>query len=617
MLNRDKRPHTEWRIIPQIEPSHDLQQAAKKKRLHPVIVKLLAQRGLRDQKAIEEFLDPRLADLPHPLEMGGMQEAVTLAGQAVLTGMPILIWGDYDVDGTTGTALLVSFFQALGAEATFIIPNRISHGYGLHVDLLRTLAPSNSSQKTLLITVDCGISASTEILAAHKMGFQVIVTDHHQPPEGISAADAILNPKQSTCTFPTEELAGVGVAFYLACGIRQYLRENGFFNTQRREPDVRDYLDLVALGTIADMVPLGKINRILVKWGMSAIEQQKRPGIKAMLEISGLVNNQKNIIGNITSEDIGFLLAPMINAAGRLAEAELAVQLLLSPSMIEAKPLAQKLLDLNNSRKKIGQDVYSRALALPAETTQQKNCLIVKGDFHHGVIGIVASRLVEAFCLPVILFGQERDDQGKIIFRGSGRSVAGINLHTALEKCAGTMIRFGGHAMAAGMSVSEDNFDLFCSLMNKEIGKQTQGIAPAPKLTIDLEAEMEEIFASHDAQQSGQSFGKSLQFLEPFGPGNRKPMFYTKRAQLVETKPIGLEGAHLKMSFKVHGSVQKGIGFGLGKELAKLQQDTHSAIAYSPMANRYRNTLSWEVRVTGIQFQKEQDGRQEDSSNQQ
>ena len=617
MLNIDKKLHAEWRITPQIEPSHDLQQTAKKRNLHPVIVKLLAQRGLHDQKAIEEFLEPRLADLPHPLEMGGMREAVTLAGQAVLSGMPILIWGDYDVDGTTGTALLVSFFQELGIQAASVIPNRISHGYGLHVDLLRTLAPCDSSQKKLLITVDCGISASTEILAAHKMGFQVIVTDHHQPPEEVSAADAILNPKQSACNFPTDELAGVGVAFYLVCGIRQYLREKGFFNDQRREPDVRDYLDLVALGTIADMVPMGKVNRILVKWGILAIEQQKRPGIKAMLEISGLVDSQKNIIGNISSEDIGFLLAPMINAAGRLAEAELAVQLLLSPSVTEAKPLAQKLLDLNNSRKKIGQDVYSRALALPRGATQQKNCLILKGDFHHGVIGIVASRLVETFSLPVILFGQERDDIGKMIFRGSGRSVAGVNLYAALEKCAETMIRFGGHAMAAGMSVSEDNFDLFCSLMNEEIGKQGQDIAPTPRLTIDLEAEIEEIFASHDNKQSGQSFGQSLQLLEPFGPGNRKPMFYTRRAQLVEIKPIGLEGAHLKMSFRANGSLQKGIGFGLGQELANLQQDAHPAIAYSPMANRYRNTLNWEVRVIGIQFQKEQEGQQEYISNQQ
>ncbi len=608
MPNRDRITPSDWEIIPEIEPSHDLQQTAKKENLHPVIVKLMAQRGLHDQHAIDDFLKPKLSDLPRPLEMSGMQEAVVLAGQAVLSGTPILIWGDYDVDGTTGTALLVSFFQELGIKAEYIIPNRISHGYGLHVDLLRTLAPSDSSQKKLLITVDCGISASSEILAAQTMGFQIIVTDHHQPPEGISVADAILNPKQSKCCFPTEELAGVGVAFYLACGIRQHLRERGFFNDQRSEPDVRDYLDLVALGTIADMVPLKRVNRILVKWGMSLIEHHKRPGVKAMLQLTGLADTQNKLIGNISSEDIGFLIAPLINAAGRLAEADLAVQLLLSPDMNQAKPLAQKLMDLNNSRKKIGQDVYSRALEMSTQEPRKNNCLIIKGEFHHGVIGIVASRLVETFSRPVILFGQEQDEQGGMIFKGSGRSVKGINLHAALEKCAETMIRYGGHSMAAGMSVHEEKFAQFSSMINKEIGKQGQSNVPTPRLTVDLEAEMEEVFSSHN-QQTEQSFVKSLQLLEPFGPGNRKPIFYSKNAQLVEIQPIGIEGAHLKMSFKANGSVQKGIGFGLGKELAKLQEDTQPVIAYSPMANRYRNTLSWEVRVAGLHFQNEQDNQ--------
>jgi single-stranded-DNA-specific exonuclease len=604
MLNIDKNLHTEWRITPQVEPSHDLQQTAKKKNLHPVIVKLLAQRGLHDQKAIEEFLEPKLADLPHPLEMGGMKEAAALAGQAVLAGAPILIWGDYDVDGTTGTALLVSFFQELGIHATYIIPNRITHGYGLHIDLLRSLAPGKPEQKALLITVDCGISASEEIIAAQKMGFQVIVTDHHEPPAGGSSADAIVNPKQSSCTFPTEELAGVGVAFYLACGIRQYLREEGFFNEKKREPDVRNLLDLVALGTIADMVPLGKVNRTLVKEGMRMIEQQKRPGIRAMLAIAGLLNSKKNLISAVSSEDIGFALAPMINAAGRLADAALAVQLLLSQDLGEAMPLAQELLALNNSRKKIGQDVYLRAVALRNKKKEKNNCLILNGDFHHGVIGIVASRLVEAFHVPTILFGQEKDRHGNMVFKGSGRSVPGVNLHAALESCAETMIRYGGHAMAAGMSVSGELFDLFCTRINEEIGKQVQDGNPVATLTIDLEAEMDEIFSPG----GGRQFGEQLQLFEPFGPGNRSPVFSAKRARLLEVKPIGADKTHLKVSFQCNGAVQKGVGFGLGSYLSDLFQDNKPAIAYSTMANRYRDILSWEVRVVGIQFQQEQKG---------
>ncbi|MDD3814718.1 MAG: single-stranded-DNA-specific exonuclease RecJ [Desulfocapsaceae bacterium] len=580
-------------------PSVELQQLATRLKLHPVIVKLLAQRGMQEQKKVEEFLQPSLASLPSPLEMGGMKEAVSLAGRAVLAGEPILVWGDYDVDGTTGTALLVSFFRELGGAATYTIPNRITHGYGLHVDLLRSLAPVNPDHKTLLITVDCGISANEEILAAQKMGFRVLVTDHHEVPEGIFAADAILNPKQSACTFPTEELAGVGVAFYLACGIRQYLREKGYFDEGRSEPDVRDLLDLVALGTIADMVPLGKVNRILVKEGMQRIEQQKRAGISAMLEVAGLLNSQKKTISAIGSGDIGFLLAPMINAAGRLAEAALAVQLLLNRDRGQAKELASELLLLNNERKKIGQDVYARAVTLKElQKSYNDKCLILKGDFHHGVIGIVASRLVEKFHLPTIVFGQEKDSQGRMVYKGSGRSVPGINLHAALEGCSETMIRYGGHAMAAGMSVSEELFEQFSRRMNEEINRQIKDIDLVAPLIIDLEAEIDEVFSADCSRQ--------MQLLEPFGPGNRSPVFCTRNPELVETRVIGAEGAHLKISFQTSNAIQKGVGFGFGSYLPELRQNNNPAIAYTPMVNRYRGIHTWEVRVVGIQLPQNQ-----------
>lgn len=602
MLILDKKPaikNSQWRLMPVVAPSPELQQLASKKNLHPVIVKILAGRGLQDQKSIEEFLEPRLADLPHPMQMGGMKEAAALAGEAVLTGTPILIWGDYDVDGTTGTALLISFFRKLGVEAAYTIPNRISHGYGLHLDLLQAFAPAESGQNTLLITVDCGISAQKEILAAREMGFQVLVTDHHEPPQGGSCADAVLNPKQSDCTFPTEELAGVGVAFYLACGIRQYLREKNYFHENLAQPDVRDLLDLVALGTIADMVPLGKVNRTLVKEGMRRIEAQQRPGIAAMLGVSGLVTEQMKLIGNIRSEDIGFLLAPMINAAGRLAEAAVAVQLLLSDNLKTAMPLARELLTLNNSRKVISQEVFTSAIDQQGLDTEKHNCLILKGNYHHGVIGIVASRLVEKYHLPVILFSQENDHLGKRVLKGSGRSIPGINLHTALENCAELMIRYGGHAMAAGMSVAEDAFDQFSARINEEIGKQKKDGEPVT-LTIDLEAEIDEIFSADCRNQ--------LQLLEPFGPGNTSPVFCARKAAIVECKPIGMENAHLKISFHNNGAIQKGIGFGLGSYSSLLDRRKNLAVAYSPMANRYRDTFTWEVRVIGFQHeQKEQE----------
>lgn len=586
-------------VLPLVEPSPDLQRLAVERKLHPVIVKLLAQRGYQKLQDIEAFLEPKLADLPNPLAMKGMKEASEIAGQAVINMTPILIWGDYDVDGTTGTALLVSFFQSLGAEASYIIPNRITHGYGLHHDLLQDLAPGKSGKKKLLITVDCGISANEELVAAREMGYQVIVTDHHEPPDGFCAADAVLNPKQSSCDFPTEELAGVGVAFYLACGIRQHLRETGFFNSERPEPDVRDLLDLVALGTIADMVPLGQVNRILVKEGMRRIERPGRAGIKAMLAAAGLLDGQKRIIGSIGSEDIGFLLAPMINAAGRLADADLAMQLLLCRELDSAMPLAQQLLTLNSTRKSIGHDVYARALAMRPTQGGTDSCYIVKGEFHHGVIGIVASRLVESLGIPVIVFSEENIDKEQLILKGSGRSIPGVNLHSALEQCAEYLIRYGGHAMAAGMTVAAKDFEIFCQKLNKEISKQMYQVDRAKILTIDIEAEFDEIFSKDCSAQ--------LQLLEPFGPENKGPMFAANKTRIIEMKSVGADNRHLKMTFERSGRLAKGIAFNMGPHPDNHSRQASPEIAYSPMANRYQDTLTWEARVKGIRYRQERE----------
>jgi len=593
--NNNPTGRVQWKVLPLIAPSPELQQIAKEKKLHAITVKLLAQRGYHKKKDIEDFLEPKLADLPNPLGMNGMLEAAAIASQAVIEKTPILIWGDYDVDGTTGTALLVTFFRALGIEAQYLIPNRITHGYGLHTDLLRSSTTNENVGKKLLITVDCGISAREEILAAQEMGFQVIVTDHHEPPQGICPAEAILNPKQISCKFPTEELAGVGVAFYLACGIRQSLRELEFFNDKRVEPDVRDLLDLVALGTIADMVPLGTVNRILVKEGMRRIEHLKRTGIRAMLALCGLLDSQKRINGNLRTEDIGFLLAPMINAAGRLADARLAVQLLLSQNIQEAMVLAQKLMDLNSTRKSIGQEVYTQALGLHLKQEGTSKCVILSGEFHHGVIGIVASRLVETLGVPVILFSEEENSHGQIILKGSGRSVPGIDLHAALEECSELLTRYGGHAMAAGLTLNMNELEVFRESMNKEISKQMHALNFTKLLSIDLEAEIDEI--------ATMNCGLQLQLLEPFGPGNSSPVFLATKSTTFDVKNMGAENLHLKLILERNGRKLNGVAFKMGEYLNHLRKEANPMIAYSPMANRFRDKLTWEVKILGIQPQ--------------
>ncbi len=584
-----------WKIGEKRSISPDLDIASGQGKLHPVITQLLAQRGLRKQEEIEAFLTPQLSSLPAPLLMKGMREAVALVDEAIFNGTPIVIWGDYDVDGITGAALLVSFFQDLGVAVSFIIPNRMTHGYGLHLDILQSLATTDEPGKKLLITVDCGISAQQEILAAQKLGFQVIVTDHHQPPVIVQVADAVLNPKQVDCPFPTEELAGVGVAFYLACGIRQHLREKGFFHAQRPEPVVRDLLDLVALGTIADMVDLGQINRALVKVGIEIIEQQKRCGIQALLQMTGFCTSNKKVMAPISSEDIGFVLAPMINAAGRLAEAELAVRLFLSTDEQKALVLARQLSELNDKRKKIGQETYQQAAASIPEAVadKQPHCLIIKGEYHHGVLGIVASKMVEKFHLPVILFGQKRDERGRLILKGSGRSVPGINIHKVLENCSECILRYGGHEMAVGLSLEDDQFEFFVLKMNREIERQKGFEYVEKTLEIDLESNLDDIMSEYFCQQ--------LTLLEPFGPGNRKPVFYTQKAQVSEFKAVGNAGAHLKLTLRENKERHKGIGFGLGSLQQQLRHEKAPIIAYTPMMNRFRDSISWEVRVVGIQ----------------
>jgi single-stranded-DNA-specific exonuclease len=603
MLFRDNetiRTHDKWNMLPFVEPSKELQEVANEHNFHPAIVQLLAQRSIQDRRAVEEFLNPKLADLPDPFLMSGMLEAAQLACQSIINKKSILIWGDYDVDGITGTALLVQFFQELGANVSYVVPSRFKHGYGLNADLLREVVSSREGAGVnLLITVDCGISANKEIATALQMGLKVIVTDHHEPPEEPSLADVVVNPKQVNCGFPTEELAGVGIAFYLACGVRKFLREKGYFKDKKKEPDVRNLLDLVALGTIADMVPLSRVNRILVREGMKRIEQQQRYGMNAMLSVCGILNSENKVTGHISSEDIGFLLAPMVNAAGRLADPALAVQLLLCMDMNSAELLAKQLLELNANRKKICSDVFEACLEITRNEVQKDaNSIVIKGNFHSGVIGIVASRLVETFRIPVLLFSEDVNPEGKIVCKGSGRSVPGIDLHSVLTRCAERILRFGGHEMAAGLTVSGEIYSAFKEKFIQEMDRESANRAIFDGLVIDIEAEMDEILSPRCIEQ--------LRLFEPFGNGNKSPVFSMQKAKVHTVKQTGLNKGHLKLTFQTPGSQNKkkhqGIGFGFGNCMKHLAERENPFIAYCPMVNRFRDNAKWEARVIGIQI---------------
>jgi single-stranded-DNA-specific exonuclease len=352
----------------------------------------------------------------------------------------------------------------------------------------------------------------------------------------------------------------------------------------------------VALCTIADMVPLGRVNRILVKEGMRRIELLSRPGIRAMLSICGLLDGQKRIIGNIRSEDISFLIAPMINAAGRLADAGLAVQLLVNQEYDKAMVLAQRLLGFNTQRKSIGQEVYIQALAMHSKQDESGCCFILSGEFHPGVIGIVASRLVEVLGIPVILFSEELDGRtGEILLKGSGRSVPGVDLHAALEHCSELLIRYGGHAMAAGLTMNRNEFEMFRNKMNKTINNLVHRSDFTKLLHIDMEAEIDEL-ASMDC-------GMQLRLLEPFGPGNASPVFITNNTNVTDVSSMGNGNQHLRLTLEKNGIRWKGVAFKMGSHLSRLRHDASPMIAFSPMANRFGNKFTWEAKVIGIQHQ--------------
>lgn len=596
MLFRDSTARKiRWQLRKEIVPSPALEEVARKHSLHPVIVRLLAQRVTQDQHGIVDFLNPSLANLPEPLLMSGMAQAVMLASEAVIKKIPIIIWGDYDVDGTTGTALLVRFFRDLGADVSYFIPDRISQGYGLHLDKLEIIAQNHKREK-LLITVDCGISSIYEIQEAKKMGFKVIVTDHHLPPNAKIPAEAVLNPKQRDCKFPADCLAGVAVAFYLACGIRQHLRKRNFFRNDTKEPDVSGLLDLVAIGTLADMVPLDHVNRALVREGLRRIEIKQRPGVGALLEVSGILDNSGNLIGKISSEDIGFLIGPAINAAGRMESATIAVELLLSESMERARILASKLVYLNDIRKKIVHSAFENVVAEIGTRELRRNVVIARGQYHHGVVGIVASRIVAKFNLPVILFAEEKDAAGKIMWRGSGRSIQGIDLHKALCGCGDVIERYGGHAMAAGVVVSDERFNEFSQMMNDKINEQMVKIDDDVLYDkIDLPVEIHDIFSNKFLQQ--------LQLLEPFGQENNPPVFSAKNFYLTDIRETGSDKSHLSLVLKAHGATIRGMGFGLGHLGRRLREEKNATIVYTPMVNRFKEKHSWEARVIDVYFE--------------
>ena len=552
-----------------------------------VIQKILEKRGVEGTKSIARFLFPKLKDLPAPSVMKGMEEAVDLVFSYFTEGKQIIVWGDYDVDGTTGTALLVNFFKKLGRLVDWHIPNRLEEGYGLNAAWFNNRNNLSDSGDFLLITVDCGISDAHTIDQIQQMGGTVIVTDHHKLPPNSIPNCVILNPSQKDCGFHHEYLAGVGVAFYLVSGLRAKFASTDNFKHETTQINLKQFLAFVALGTVADVVQLTTTNRILVRGGFEAMKDSPFPGIFALLDSCGVANE------TIRSEDIGFLLGPLINAAGRIGDSKTVVKLLTSETPVESGVLAKRLVRSNSKRKSICTTDFEEAQrGLSENRVREDGCIVVAGAIHQGVAGIVASRLVEMYCVPAIVFGNRETPRGESMLVGSARSVEGVSVVNALSKVSELLNKYGGHDMAAGATLLESNFIKFSTAFKAVIATMMTEKTTTAVAESFFSCSVEDVMcAEHLA---------FFELLEPFGPGNQVPVFMDKNAIIVDTKRVGRGSEHLQLSIRGKYSNYKGIGFGLGDRRAEVQQRPERYLRYTLTKNRFRGRSSWQIRVIDI-----------------
>jgi len=487
--------------------------------------------------------------------MNGMENAAKRVIRALTENHPICIYGDYDVDGTCATALLYMFLQKLGANVDFYIPRRLNEGYGLSKEGIDAIKSSYNAK--LLITVDCGITAIEETDYANQLGMDVIICDHHQPKDELPNALAVLDPLKPQCQYPFDYLSGAGVAFKLAQGVAEKIG--------KREMPLK-YLDLVALAAAADIVPLIDENRILVKEGLDKINTNPRPGILALIESSSLQT------GNLNSGQIVFTIAPRINAVGRLGDARRAVELLISESIDEARTMAKVLESENYERRKIDVDTFDNALQLVENSVDFDNELAIvlhQEEWHPGVIGIVASRLVEKYYRPTIMLTTIDG-----IAKGSARSITNFNIYEALQKCEDMLIHFGGHQAAAGLAVELDKLQEFKDKFNQIVKESINEDDLLPEVLIDTKIKFSDITPK---------FLRILDQFAPFGPENMRPVFLTENVELSNTARI-VGNNHIMASFKQKNSdkVFDAIGFNMREYLDLfLKKNTSVDIVYT------------------------------------
>ena len=486
---------------------------------NPITATVLVNRDIITLPDAKRFLNPSLNNLRPPFSLKDMEAAVNRIYKAIVDNEKILVFGDYDVDGITAVVVLLNFLRYVGADVSYYIPHRITEGYSIQPRHISQYARPH--QVDLIITADCGSGSHQAVEAANRFGIDMVITDHHNISEDIPPALAVINPKRPDCSAGLQNLAGVGVAFFLLICLRKHLREKGFWDEQP-EPNLKEYCDLVALGTVADMVPLIEENRILCKAGLELINAGHRPGLTALVEASAIRNQSPN------AEDIAFRLAPRLNAAGRLDHAARAVDLLTAGDSDSAETTAHTLSLLNRKRQDLQKGILAdiqRFIENNPSLLGRQTLVLSREGWHAGVLGIVASRLMQKYHRPVVLISLQ-DGMGK----GSARGVEGLNLYDALADCQSFLENFGGHAMAAGLQIREEKIADFQNAFERVVQRTTSPDALTPAIHIDCELDF--ISISDDLIDE-------LELLMPYGTGNPEPLFLARNVKVLNSKIVG------------------------------------------------------------------------------
>jgi single-stranded-DNA-specific exonuclease len=557
-----------WRFLP-----HDpalVGQVAAEHHVSPLMAQVLIARGLQHQAA--DFLNCRLSALYEPELLPGLAEAADRIVSAIRAGRRITIYGDYDVDGVTSTALLWHCVTLAGGKADYYIPSRTEEGYGINCDALRQLHQEDANR--LVVSVDCGITSVAEALLAGDLDLELIITDHHQVGASLPEAACLVHPRLPGGSYPFGELCGVGVAFKLAWGICQRLGDG-----KRASPVMREFLigamGLAAIGTIADVVPLRGENRLIVKFGLKSLRERALPGLKSLLKVAQLDESL-----SIEADNIAFAVAPRINAAGRLGQARLAVELLTTDKPDRAAMLASHLDELNKSRRAVELKILKEAREMVAsrDDWHEAPAVVLAADtWHAGVIGIVASRVVEQFSRPAILIafnGQTATGQG------SGRTHGRFDLHAGLAACSTHLISFGGHQAAAGLKISKDRIDAFRDDFFRYVADNYSTGPRDAELEIDAEVRLADLTPRAV---------KELELLSPFGEDNPRPVFATTRVELAEPpRKMGEGERHLSLKVRQHNTVLRAIAFARADwadPIARLGRPF--SISFAPCINRF------------------------------